>query len=285
MDEDGYQSITNIEDIMGYLDSVDGFRDCAAGSVTYDDNSGVLSVEIEEVLEGEDWPRESSGRIWYMNFADIRSMRLSIDVPLGFWISDVYANDDGSVTIESDQGAITVLSGTIELVVPKADATEEGGGSLLPNKSENAPLNMKNIFNDIKNVVNQKRAQLAPESSDPVAVSSSEDAAAVPVATPRATNPFANATPAAANPFLNQQNVEAAPVTPTPDPAPTAAPMPVAPTPTAPTPTPAAPTLMPATPQSSNPFLNDPSFVRMQPTTPTPPPKAPEPPMNGPVFG
>lgn len=260
MDEDGYRSITNIEDIMGYLDSVDGFRDCAAGNVTYDDNSGVLSVEIEEVLEGEDWPRESSGRIWYMNFADIRSMRLFIDVPLGFWISDVYANDDGSVTIESDQGAITVLSGTIELVVPKADATEEGGGSLLPNKSENAPLNMKNIFNDIKNVVNQKRAQLAPESSDPVAVSSSEDAAAVPVATPQATNPFANATP-------------------------TAAPMPVVPTPTAPTPTPAAPTLMPATPQSSNPFLNDPSFVRMQPTTPTPPPKAPEPPMNGPVFG
>jgi len=232
MDEDGYQSITNVEDIMGYLDSVDGLRDCAAGSVTYDDNSGVLSVEIEEVLEGEDWPRESSGRIWYMNFADIRSMCLSIDVPLGFWISDVYANDDGSVTIESDQGAITVLSGTIELVAPKADATEEGGGSLLPNKSENAPLNMKNIFNDIKNVVNQKRAQLAPESSDPVAVSSSEDAAAVPVA-----------------------------------------------------PTPATPTPTPAAPQSGNPFLNDPSFVRMQPTTPTPPPKAPEPPMNGPVFG
>ena len=272
MDEDGYQSITKIEDIMGYVDSVDGFRDCSAGNITYDDNSGVLTVEIDEVLEGEDWPRESSGRIWYMNFANIQAMRLSIDVPSGFWISDVYANDDGSVTIESDQGAITVLANAIELAVPTTSATEEGGESLLASKADDAPLNVKSIFNDIKNVVKQKRNELAPESGDPVAVSSSADAAAAAptTTTPQAANPFANATPASANPFLNQQNaaptqnIEAAPAAP------------VAPAP-APNPTPAAP-------QNSNPFLNDPSFVQMQPTNPTPPPQAPEPPMNGPIF-
>lgn len=290
MDEDGYQSITKLEDIMGYIDSVDGFHDCSAGSITYDDNSGVLSVEIEEVLEGEDWPRESSGRIWFMNFADIQAMRLSIDVPLGFWISDTYTNDDGSVTIEGDQGTITVLANTIELVVPTENATEEGGESLLATKAENAPLNVKNIFNDIKNVVNQKREQLAPESSDPVAISESSNMAAAPASeAPQAANPFANATPAAANPFMNQQPaepaqaVESAPIAPA---APMPNPAPVAPVTPAQTPaqTPAPAPTAPVAPQGSNPFLNDPSFVSMQPTTPTPPPKAPDPPMGGPIF-
>lgn len=138
MDEDDYRSIAKLEDIMQYIDDMDGFRDFPVSSISYDDEARVLTVGIEEVIEGEDWPKEGSGRVWSLNFGDVDDVKFELDVPLGFWISDIYTNDDGSITIDSEQGNITVVAGSVELSVPvEGEAREdEGGQSFLADKAE-----------------------------------------------------------------------------------------------------------------------------------------------------
>lgn len=256
MEQNDYQSIGDINSILQYIESMGAFHDYPIGNISYDASSSILSISIEEVLEGEDWPKESNGRVWFLNFGNIQDMKLDVDVPAGLWISDIYVNESGYFVIEFDQGSIAVAPNAIELLVPKAEKDD----SLLPSNSEDAPLNMKSMFNDLKNSIAGRKTN----------TEESEESAEGPA--PVNTTPIDN-------PFRSQ-----APTTPA-APAAAPAPAPVSPniqaTPAAPA-TPTAPAA-PATPQG-NPFLNDPNFVPLQSTTPTPPPKAPDPPVSGPVF-
>ncbi len=267
MEQNNYQSIGNIDSILQYIESMDAFHDYPIGNISYDVSTSILSISIEEVLEGEDWPKESNGRVWFLNFGNIQDMKLDIDVPSGLWISDMYVNGSGYFVIEFDQGSIAVAPNAIELLVPKAEKDD----SLLPSNSADAPLNMKEMFNDLKNSIAGRKAN------------TEEGGEASEEPTPVNTAPVDN-------PFRTQAATPAAPATapaPTPTPAPAAAPAPASPNiqaaPAAVPATPAAPAA-PAAPQG-NPFLKDPNFVPLQPTTPTPPPKAPDPPAVGPVFG
>ena len=275
MEEDGYQSITEIDNIMQFIDDMGGFQDLPIGSIQYDGSE--LSLGIEEVLEGQSWPSDATGRVWFMNFSHISDMVLDVDMAVRLWIKDTYIDEGGNFVFECEQGSISVLANSIELQVP-VDAGAKQGGSFLATNADDAPLNVKNIFNDIKGMVTNRREQAEPEESE---------APEAPIQ-PAAPEPVAPAP----NPFLNQapapEPAAPAPTPVAPAPEPVAA-MPVSPNiapaePVAPTPAPSA-TPAPAAPQSTNPFLNDPNFVPLQPTTPTPPPQAPEPPASGPVFG
>lgn len=268
MEEDGYQSITDLDSIMQYIEDMGGFHDFPIGSLQYD--GSVLSIGIEEVQEGQSWPSDATGRVWFINFSHISDMSLDIDIALRLWIQDTLIDEDGNFVFECDQGSVSVLANSIELQVP-VDTGAKQGGSFLVTNADDAPLNVKNIFNDIKGMVTNRREQAAPEEPE-ASEAPIQSAAPEPVAP-------------APNPFFNQAP---APEPAAPAPAPVApAPEPVAAMPVSPNIAPAEPVVpapAPTTQQNANPFLNDPNFVPLQPTTPTPPPQAPEPPVSGPVF-
>ena len=58
MEQDGYQVVTDIEEIRQYVEAVGGFSGFALGNLQFD--SSGLAFSIEEVVEGEDWPREAA---------------------------------------------------------------------------------------------------------------------------------------------------------------------------------------------------------------------------------
>ena len=237
MEEDGYQSITDFDSIMQYIDDMGGFHDLPIGSIQYDGSE--LSVGIEEVLEGQSWPSDATGRVWFMNFSHVSDITLDIDMAVRLWIKDTYLDEEGNFVFECDQGSVSVLANGIELQVP-VDANAKQGGSFLATNADDAPLNMKNIFNDIKGIVTNHRGQ--NESEEPEAAETP-----IPAATPEPVEP-------APNPFLNQAPTPE-PVAPAPEVAsqpvapasPNIAPTPVAPAPAPATPAPApAPAAMPA---------------------------------------
>lgn len=163
-----YQSITTLQGVLEYLDKVDGFRDFSLGRMNYDSAFQMFSVGIEEVLEGDNWPEESNGRVWYLKFGSVSNIKIDVDAPTGLWASDMYMSDEGNFIIESNQGTITITAGVIELQVP---AGAEDGIETQTSAADNAPLNFKGLFNDIKNTITgknnqptaQPEAQPAPE--------------------------------------------------------------------------------------------------------------------------
>ena len=276
--DDGYQSITDFESVLQYIEDMDGFRNFPIGSVQYDGTT--LSLGIEEIVEGQSWPSDASGRVWFLSFSHISDITLDIDIAMRLWIKEMYLDEDNTFVIECGEGSVSVLANSIELAVP-VEAGATNGGLPLADNANDAPLSMKNLIGDIKNIVTQKRGNNEPaeepSTSEPIAPAAPE-----PVAPP---NPFANQpvtpapTPAQLTPAapLAAPTIQQAAVSP--NIVPSSAPAP------APTPAPtAAPAPAPAASQSTNPFLNDPNFVPLQPTTPTPPPRAPDPPVSNPVF-
>ena len=130
MQQDGYQIVTDIEEIRQYVEAVGGFSGFALGNLQFD--SSGLAFSVEEVIDGEDWPHENSGRIWYLTFSRISNISMTIDIPLGFWIKNVQIDDGGSVNIESDQGAITLTADAIELSIPADAVIEQPSEDALP---------------------------------------------------------------------------------------------------------------------------------------------------------
>ena len=272
MEENKYQAISGIDNVLQYLDDMDGFHDYPIGNLTYDGST--FSITIEEVLEGEDWPNESNGRVWMLEFSHVSDIDIEIDVPLGLWIDDINMNDDGAFVIQCNQGTVTILANSVELSAPVENVKQAGGiASFIPTSADDAPL--KGVFNDIKGMITKKRAD-ANEDNEVI-----EPAAE--------TQPVPEPEPARPNPFL-QNPAPAAPVAaPTPAAVPaaqppsepivsTTIPPAVAPQPTVP-PQPVAPmqstVIPPATPTPQT----------VAPAPPPPPNQMIEPPMNGPVFG
>jgi len=151
-----YQSITTVQGVLEYLDKVDGFRDFSLGRMNYDSAFQMFTIGIEEVLDSDNWPEESNGRVWYLKFGSIRNIKIDIDAPTGLWASDMFMSEDGNFVIESNQGTITVMADVIELQVP---AGAENGVEVKDSAADNAPLSFKNLFNDLKNTFTGKSSQ------------------------------------------------------------------------------------------------------------------------------
>ena len=250
MEQDGYQVVTDIEEIRQYVEAVGGFSGFALGNLQFD--SSGLAFSIEEVVEGEDWPRESSGRIWYLAFSRISNVSMTIDVPLGFWIKNVQIDDGGSVNIESDQGAITLIADAIELSIP-ADAVIE-------QSSEDTLLPLT-YSSDGNNITTGDRIIEPTTPSEPVAPTGLINNPAPQAAPALINNPAPQAAPAPQSLAINQEasgeiddHTETIQMTPS------------------------------TVSSQENPFLNDPNFIPLTPVTPTAPPKAPEPPVANAIF-
>ena len=223
MEQDGYQIVTDIEEIRQYVETVGGFSGFALGNLQFD--SSGLAFSIEEVIDGEDWPHENSGRIWYLVFSRISNVSMTIDMPLGFWIKNVQIDDGGSVNIESDQGAITLIADAIELSIP-ADAVIEqpsegdlpplmcspDGGGIATGDESVEPITSSEPIATVE-PINNPTPQAAPVSQPLVANQEAsgeiDDHTETIQMTPSTTSP-------AENPFLNDPNfIPLTPVTPT----------------------------------------------------------------------
>lgn len=223
MEQDGYQIVTDIEEIRQYVETVGGFSGFALGNLQFD--SSGLAFSIEEVIDGEDWPHENSGRIWYLTFSRISNISMTIDMPLGFWIKNVQIDDGGSVNVESDQGAITLTADAIELSIPADAVIEQPSEDALP------PLMYSPDGGGIA-TGDESVESIAP--SEPIAPAepiNNPTPQAEPVSQPLVTNQAASGeidghtetiqmTPSTAspqeNPFLNDPNfIPLTPVTPT----------------------------------------------------------------------
>ena len=119
MEQDNYRVLTDINEITQYIDNIGGFSGFALGNLQFD--SAGLALSIEEVIDGEDWPRESSGRIWYLVFSRISNVSITVDMSLGFWINNITIGEGGNISIESEQGTVSLVADAIELSIP-ADA-------------------------------------------------------------------------------------------------------------------------------------------------------------------
>ncbi len=223
MEQDGYQIVTDIEEIRQYVETVGGFSGFALGNLQFD--SSGLAFSIEEVVEGEDWPHENSGRIWYLAFSRISNVSMTIDMPLGFWIKNVQIDDGGSVNIESDQGAITLIADAIELSIPADAVIEQPSEDALP------PLMYSPDGGGIAAEDESIESAAPPEPIAPTGPIDNPTPQAAPVSQPLVTNQEASGevddhtetiqmtpstTSPAENPFLNDPNfIPLTPVTPT----------------------------------------------------------------------
>ena len=223
MEQDGYQIVTDIEEIRQYVETVGGFSGFALGNLQFD--SSGLAFSIEEVVEGEDWPHENSGRIWYLVFSRISNISMTIDVPLGFWIKNVQIDNDGSVNVESDQGAITLIADAIELSIPADAVIEQPSEDALP------PLMYSPDGNNIATEDGAIESTTPSEPIAPTGLINNPAPQAAPVSQPLVTNQEASGevddhtetiqmTPSTTspgeNPFLNDPNfIPLTPVTPT----------------------------------------------------------------------
>ncbi|MCR4753664.1 MAG: hypothetical protein K5837_04590 [Candidatus Saccharibacteria bacterium] len=223
MEQDGYQIVTDIEEIRQYVETVGGFSGFALGNLQFD--SSGLAFSIEEVIDGEDWPHENSGRIWYLAFSRISNISMTIDMSLGFWIKNVQIDDGGSVNIESDQGAITLIADAIELSVPSDAVIEQpsedalpplmyspdGGGITTGDESVEpiAPSEPIATVEPINNPTPQAAPASQPLATNQEASGEIDDHTETIQMTPSTTSP-------AENPFLNDPNfIPLTPVTPT----------------------------------------------------------------------
>lgn len=155
-----YQSITTLDGILDYLDKVDGFRDFSLGRMNYDSAFQMFTLGIEEVLDDDNWPEESNGRVWFLKFGSISNIKIDIDAPTGLWATDMYVSEDGSFVIESNQGTITIKASVVELQVPVG---AENGIETTNSAAENAPLNFKSLFSDLKNTIAGRNAKPAAQ--------------------------------------------------------------------------------------------------------------------------
>jgi hypothetical protein len=146
-------------------------------------------------------------------------------MPLGFWIKNIQIGDGGSVNIESDQGAITLIADAIELSIPADAVIEQPSEDALP------PLMYSPDGGGIA-TGDESVESIAP--SEPIAPAepiNNPTPQAAPVSRPLVTNQAASGeidghtetiqmTPSTAspqeNPFLNDPNfIPLTPVTPT----------------------------------------------------------------------
>ncbi len=185
-----YSSINSLQEILEYLDKVDGFRDFSLGRMDYDSAFQMLTIGIEEVLDDENWPEESNGRVWFLKFGSINNIKIDIDAPIGLWASDMYVAEDGNFVIESNQGTITVNAGVVELQIPAG--AENGIEMPAPAAADDAPLSFKGLFNDIKNTITGKSSQ--PAAKPEAQPTSQPDAQPVQPAQPA--DPWVNPQPA-----------------------------------------------------------------------------------------
>ena len=250
--DDGYQDITDFESVLQYIENMDGFRNFPIGTVQYD--GATLSLGIEEIVKGQSWPSDASGRVWFLSFSQISNITLDIDVAMRLWINEMYIEEDNTFVIECGEGSIAVLAGNIELAVPVESSATDSALPLVSTVKE-ASQNVKGIINDIKNVVTHGRDQTT-QVAQPIepAASANVMAQVSPQTVPTPNLAPAQATPTA--PTIQSTNI--APIAPS------------------------APS--PNITQNANPFLKDPNSVPLQSTIPTPP-RTPEPPTNNPVVG
>ncbi len=280
--DDGYQDITDFESVLQYIENMDGFRNFPIGTVQYD--GATLSLGIEEIVKGQSWPSDASGRVWFLSFSQISNITLDIDVAMRLWIKEMYIEEDNTFVIECGEGSVAVLANSIELAIPVEEDTMNNAPSLADLASK-SPLNVKNIINDIKNVVIHNQPT---QITDPTMSANLEEASAAQPSPP------ASRSATMASTSVQTIPAASAPVSPIITPAPTQSPpaIPVSnqnsvqapsdmsvvqpPNINADIALTATSAPAPATPQSTDPFLNNPNFVSPQPIAPASPPPTPK---------
>jgi len=217
--EDGkYQAISGVDNVLRYLGSMNGFHGFPIGNLSYD--GSVFSITIEEVLEGEDWPDESNGRIWALEFSHVSDIDINIDTPLGLWIDTINIGEDGAFVIHCNQGDIVLIANNAELFVPITEFNQLNNSSSSIDAGMSA---LKGVFNDIKGAI-MKRRNGADAVAPPVSANATTPNSAVAEQVTRAANfdttaqlvmPDDGATVSARpNPFLqdNTPNMSASPI-------------------------------------------------------------------------
>ena len=103
----------NYQDIVEYLDSMDGFHDYRIGDVEYKGDSA--NIMIEEVLPGRKI-QDDTGLIWDFHFEKISKFIFSVDCVVGFWISEVErGNAPREILFNLNNGIISVVAEKITL--------------------------------------------------------------------------------------------------------------------------------------------------------------------------
>ena len=186
-----YTTINNIQEILEYLDQVDGFRDCSLAQMSLDSSLRVFTLGVEEVLDSDDWPSESNGPVWFLKFGSIRNIIFDIDAPTGLWAKDMYVDEKGNFIIESNQGYISITADVVELSIPP----EAEDSSLFKEATTyQPPLSPTRIFDDIKSAFSAKKPKPTQNPAQPTEAVAAPQPQAVPVAQP-ATQPAVQPAP------------------------------------------------------------------------------------------
>lgn len=111
--------LTSYESIMDYIEMENFFHDYRIGNIHYSESE--VDLTIEEVIPGAKI-QDSTGLVWDFHFKGVTSFEISVDVVMGFWITEVVRGKKlDEIAFNLDSGFLGVAAEQIEFGIPSQE--------------------------------------------------------------------------------------------------------------------------------------------------------------------